>query len=249
MEEASYIGAAITGLLYFIAGDRLLWLSVRSGENPERLLGMVFLLWGLFYFLEVIPYVLVDESLVTPLFFAGRPVTYVATVIFALFIRSVFRYDDAWARWLIAGTGLCLIVGLGGSIAVGDSGGVQPLFNPWYWVELLGTTVPFVWMAAESLGQFGKAKRRQLLNLCDPMVCNRYLLWGLASVIWVVVEFVAVAQTIEYELDLGWSALMDFLLMTTELAAIALVWLVFFPPAVYRRWIQGVAPVALAGEG
>jgi len=108
---------------------------------------------------------------------------------------------------------------------------------------------PFVWMAAESLRQYGKAKRRLRLNLCDPLVCNRYLLLGLASVIWVVVEFVATAHVIELELTQGVSAPMDLLLMTTEFGAIAVVWLVFFPSTCYRRWIQGAAPVALSGEG
>ena len=132
---------------------------------------------------------------------------------------------------------------------MGDSGGTEPLRNPWYWMEVLGEMIPFVWMAAESFAQHRKAKRRLLLNLCDPLVCNRYLLWGLASVVLITVEIVANAQVIEYEITQGLSAPMDFLLMTTEFCAIALVWLVFFPTARYRRWIQGAAPASLAGEG
>ena len=195
-----------SSLLYFVAGVRLLRLGMRTGETPEYLLGTVFLLWSLFYYLDILPYVLVDQSLLTPLFFVGRAVIVVATIITALFTQWVFRNKEVWARWLIAIVVLCLIVGLGGSVAIGDWGGVRPLFNPWYWVEVLGTVAPFVWMAAESLRQYGKAKRRLHLNLCDPLVCNRYLLLGLASVIWVVVEFVATAHVIELELTQGVSA-------------------------------------------
>jgi hypothetical protein len=246
MEEIFYTGTAISSSLYFVAGARLFRLGMRTGETPEYLLGTVFLLWSLFYYLGILPYVLVDQSMSTPLFFAGRAVVLAATIIFAYFTRWVFRSQDAWSGWLIAGTVLCLIVGLGGSVAIGDWGGVQPLFNPWYWLEALGTTAPFVWMAAESLGQYGKAKRRLRLNFCEPLVCNRYLLMGLASVMWVAVEFVAAAQNIEYELTQQLSAPMDYLLMTTELISVSMVWLVFFPPAVYRRWIQRAAPAAAA---
>jgi hypothetical protein len=62
------------------------------------------------------------------------------------------------------------------------------------------------------------------------------------------VEFVATAQNIEYQLTQELSAAMDYLLMTTELISISMVWLVFFPPAVYRRWIQRAAPAASLGR-
>ncbi len=248
MDEFFYTGTAISGLLYLFAGVRLLRLGMRTSEAPEYLLGAVFLLWSLFYYLEILPYLLDDVSLYTPLFFLGRTVTTAATILCALFIRRVFRSEDAWSGWLIAGTAFCSIVGLGGSIAIGDWGGVRPLFNPWYWVEVVGITAPFFWLAAESLGQYGKARRRLRLNLCKPMVCNRYLLLGLAGVVWVVVEVVAVVQNIELQLTQGQSAPLDILLMTTELISITIVWFAFFPPAAYRRWIQRAAPAVSLGS-
>jgi hypothetical protein len=249
MEEVSYTGAVIASLLYFVAGIRLIRRGMRMSETPEYLLGTVFLLWSLYYYLDILPYVLVEESLLTPLFFVARAVIVVATINFALFTRQVFRSRSVWSGWLIAGTAFCLIAGLGGSVAVGDWGGVRPLSNPWYWLEALGVNVPFVWIAAESLGQYGKARRRLRLNLCDPLVCNRYLLWGLASVIWLGVEFVSNAENIEYEVTQRVSVWLDFLLMASELISVAIVWLVFFPPAFYRRWIERTVPAALVGEG
>jgi hypothetical protein len=49
MEENAYIGGAIAGLFYLIAGIRLFRLSLRTGEAPERLLGVTFLVWSLSY--------------------------------------------------------------------------------------------------------------------------------------------------------------------------------------------------------
>jgi hypothetical protein len=42
---------------------------------------------------------------------------------------------------------------------------------------------------------------------------------------------------------------MDVLVAGVEIAAIAMIWLVFFPPAFYRSWIHGGAPVARAVKG
>ena len=107
---------------------------------------------------------------------------------------------------------------------------------------------PFAWLTVESLREYRKAKRRLQLNLSDPMVCNRYLLFGLTSMVWIVVEFVAIAQVIELELTQGMAAPLDVLLMATELVSVVMVWLVFFSPAVYRRWLQRAAPATLFGE-
>ena len=104
-------------------------------------------------------------------------------------------------------------------------------------------------MAAEGFHHYRRARQRLRLDLCDPLVCNRYLLWGLTGVVWVFIEAVVIANDITYELTGVWVATLDFLLGTVELGAIALIWFVFFPPAFYRRWINGNAPVAKAGEG
>ncbi len=106
MDGVFYIGTAISGLLYFVAGTRLLRLGLRTGETPEYLLGATFLLWSLFYYLDILPYLLVDESMLTPFFFTGRVVAALAALLFASFTRSVFRNEEGWARWLIAGTAL-----------------------------------------------------------------------------------------------------------------------------------------------
>jgi hypothetical protein len=73
-----------------------------------------------------------------------------------------------------------------------------------------------------------------------------FLLWGLAGVTWAVWEVAETAQIIEYSVTGVWSATMDSLVGGLEVGAIALIWLVFFPPAVYRRWIDRAAPAAMA---
>ena len=75
MEEQAYIGELISAFIYLYAGVRLVRLSARTGEGPERLLGAMFLLTGMSFLLYDLPIILDNESLWTPLSFAGR-VTY-----------------------------------------------------------------------------------------------------------------------------------------------------------------------------
>ena len=64
--------------------------------------------------------------------------------------------------------------------------GVDPLGNLWWWLEALASVTSVVWMGCEGLSQYRMARQRLRLGLCDPLVCNPYLLWGLAGVTWTI---------------------------------------------------------------
>ncbi len=61
MEESAYIGGVIAGLFYLVAGIRLVRLSLRTHEAPERLLGATLLLWSLSYLFWQLPIALANE--------------------------------------------------------------------------------------------------------------------------------------------------------------------------------------------
>jgi hypothetical protein len=113
----------------------------------------------------------------------------------------------------------------------------------------VGATAAEAWMGAEAFVQYGKARQRRRLGLCDSLLCNRFVLFGIASILWVALQFVTVVQNIEYEISQRWSATTDVIVSGVEIGAIAMIWLVFFPPAFYRRWVQGSAPVGRVAEG
>jgi hypothetical protein len=249
MEDSVYIGESVAGLVSLIVGVRLLRLALRTGKTPERLLSAGFLAWGFSYLISSVLDVPADESLFRSFYFAGRLVDAAGTVAYAFFVWHVFRKHDAWGLWMVAGTTVCLTAGVVGSAWVGDWEGVHPIRNPWWWAEWVGVTATEAWMGAEALVQYGKTRQRMGLGLCDPVLCNRFLLFGIASVLWVALQFVVVAQAIEYEITQRWSATADFLIAGLEIVAIAMVWLIFFPPAFYRSWIHGAAPVARAVKG
>jgi hypothetical protein len=244
MEDSVYIGESIAGLVCLVVGVRLLRLALRTGKTPERLLSASFLAWGLAYLISSVPDALTGELLLRPFYFAGRLANSTGALTCAFFTWHVFRKRDTWGLWMVAGATACLIAGVVGSVWVGDWEGVYPIRNPWWWVEWMGVTATLAWLGAEALVQYGKTRQR--LGLCDPVLCNRFLLLGIASILWVALEFVLVVQTIEHEISQRWSGTADVLVAGVEILSIAMIWLVFFPPAFYRSWIHGAAPVARA---
>jgi hypothetical protein len=243
------LASTAAGFIYLVAGVRVCLLGLRNGQISDRLMGASLLLWGVSYFFYDLPYAAAgDESPVSPFFeVAWRVADYSADIAFAFFIKSVFRRQERWASWLVAGIATCLIVGAGGMTWAGEWEGTHLLSSPWYWLESVGIFTPSVWMATEGLTQYRKARQRRRLGLCTPLVCNRYLLWGLVGAIWTIWEVAAVVQLIEYQITQVWSATMDLLVGGLEIGAIALIWLVFFPPAAYRRWINRAAVAHTAG--
>ena len=251
MEEyVYYIGFSIGGLVHLIVGVRLFVLRVRNAQTPDRLLSVTFLFWAFNYFLYDIPALFFyGEALLPPLFSVSSAFTlYLGTITFAVFTRSVFRNQERWALWLVVGMVGCLIVGVAGSFWVGDWSGEYPLSNPWWWVTRVGCAAPLVWMAAEGLAQYVKARRRRQLGLCTPQVCNRFLLWGLAGTLWVILEVVDGADYIVYQSTGQWSDSLFVLVGLFEAAPAGVIWLVFFPPTFYRNWIYRLATIANAVE-
>ena len=248
MEEQAYIGELISALIYLYAGTRLLMLSSRTGEGPERLLGAMFLLTGTSFLLYDLPIILDNESLWTPLSFAGR-VTYLpAPVLLAVFTHRVFRPEGAWCAWMVYGCAILMAAGVSGSVWSGDLEGFS-VSSPWFWAEWTGITVPYAWAGAEALAHHRRARRRMRLGLCEPVTCNRYLLWGFFGAAQVLVCAAAVPSYAVYENEGAFAAKWDTLISAGEIFSLALIGLIFFSPAFYRRWINGNAPVANTEEG
>jgi hypothetical protein len=251
VETFTYIGEIFAGLVYLVVGIRLYALSVRNAQIPDRLLGVTFLFWALNYFLYDIPVLFFyGEAQLPPLFSIGSACTlYLANITFAVFTRAVFRGQERWALWLVAGIVGCLIIGVAGSVWVGDWSGEYPLSHPWWWLARVGSAAPSVWMAAEGFTQYSKARRRRRLGLCAPQLCNRYLLWGLAGALWLFLEVVDGAQYIAYQSTGQWSDSLTVLVACFEIAPAGIIGLVFFPPTFYQNWINNRATVANSVEG
>jgi hypothetical protein len=248
MGDHAYIGELAAGIFYLIIGARLAWLASRTREPPERLLAGMFIATGLSYVVYEIPVIFNLEPLWTPLNFAGRVVYLPAPVLMAAFTRLVFRREASWATWLVVGIAALLVAGVAGSALGGDWEGYS-ISNGWFWLEWAGYTVPFGWAGAEAFGQYRQARRRLPLGLCEPLVCNGFLLWSLFAILQVSICLAILPQYAGYEQQNMFSAAWDILIGALEFLSVAAIWLVFFPPAAYQRWVNGAALLATTSEG
>ncbi len=247
MEDHAYIGELLAGIVYLIVGSRLLRLGQRTREVPERLLGGAFLAMSVSAGLYVLPNLSPFESLWTPLNFAGRVAYIPAAVMVALFTRLVFRPEKRWGAWLVWGTAILLVTGVSGSALGGDLEGFS-ISNGWFWLEWVGYTIPFGWAGSEAFIQYRQARRRVRLGLCDPLVCNRYLLWALFALLQVSLSLILLPQYAEYETSNQFTQTWDTLYGAVEIVSLVMIWLIFFPPTFYRNWINKPATVADAAE-
>jgi hypothetical protein len=244
MDDNGFIGGVIAGFVYLVVGARLIRLSWRTQQSPELVLGWSFLLWGLSYACWQIPIATANQPLTQPLFFAGRAFTNAGMISFAYFVWIGFRSDSKWARALVYAIALGQIAGMAGSIAVGDWEGLQPSTNPWWFLDWGSGVFVMLWVGIEGFIEYLKARKRVRLEYCDPLTCNRFLLWSVVGVVWAVYNGAFFYQTVEFESAQIWSTAMDRAIGVIELIGIALVWLIFFPPRFYRRWLAGAAPAA-----
>jgi hypothetical protein len=246
--EDSYIGTAIAGALYFVAGTRLARLYRRTGEFPELALSACFVCWSVSYLLYAVPIATANESLIAPFFLAANLLDVLGILSCAVFTWKVFRIGEKWAPLFVAGIALCLVIGIGTSIWTGEFGDASPLTSVWYWLEWAGATLTYAWIGVEASIQFQKAGQRQRLGLSDALVRNRLLLWGLVGAFWLILQFIFIVQDIAWARSHQWPAYSDTLVGILESASIGTVWVVFFPPIFYRRWVERSSSNEIAAE-
>jgi hypothetical protein len=239
VEGNAYIGSVLAGLAYLAVGSRLVHLSIQTRLASQRVLGLTFLIWSLSYVLWLASAASQGQSLLESQFhIASRIATSLGGIGYAFFPLLAFRRGSAWARWLVATITFCVIAGIVGSHSVGDPAGLDPLTNAWWWFEWTGEIAPAIWIGVEGFHHYGTTRRRVRLGLCEPIVGHRYLLWGIAGVFWILLDFVIIGQYVEFWATHSWSATLDSLVGFCEIGALAMIWLAFFTPARYQQRIN-----------
>ena len=237
MEDHAYIGELAASIIYLLAGVRLILLGIRTTEVPERLLGTSFVFIGvssLLYTFAVFP---IFESVSIPLNFAARVSYLPGSILIAFFTERVFREGERWAMWFAWGAGVLATAGVVGSALGGDWEGFS-IRNGWFWLEWVGYTLPFGWAATEAFNQYRQARRRMSLGLCEPVICNRLLLWSLFGVAQFASCVVVIGQYAAFERESVFSATWDNLYGAATISGLIMISLAFFPPASYLRWVE-----------
>jgi hypothetical protein len=243
MEEHAFIMELIAGTIFFCVGIRLYLLSRRTRQTPEYLVALVFVSWAFAFAIYDIPYLftLEGEPVAPAAAYGSLLAVNVGSIALALFTREVFRKGERWATALVVAIALMMVWGAAGTAWVGDWEQIDPVANPGYWPQTVGALAPSVWMCIEGFIHYRHARKRRKLGLCEPLMCQNFLLWGVAGALWMGLDLVLVAQD-HFYLNAGeLSEALGIANGLLEIVPIAIMWLVFFPPAAYRRWIEGAA--------
>jgi len=244
MEQNAYVMEALSGVIYLVLGLRVYWRSRRSIQLSDSYMGLALLTWALGYALYDVPYALAaSDELIPPLFAYTSILAFnLGNVFLAMFTQEVFRKREYWAGWLVVAIATCLLMGAAGAAWAGDWELIDPVENLGYWPQMLASFVPTCWLGFEGLIHSFSTRKRLALGLLEPFPCHRILLLGVAGALWAVLEIVIVIQDFIY-INVGdWSGVLGVANGVLEIAPIILLGLAFWPPAPYRRWLEGPTP-------
>jgi len=109
-------------------------------------------------------------------------------------------------------------------------------------VSQLALALPFAWSAVETGVAHARARRRLAVGLADPLVCDRFRLWCLATALLTGICALGAAAGMadgagRAELTAALSAVRGLVYLPLA----ACVWLGMFPPAWYRRRLAAAA--------
>jgi hypothetical protein len=243
---------ALLGLLVFLLavtsmGLRLLWLWTKTRELPELTLGIAYIAGGtLGWTLTLVSFA--PGLLGTP---AGN-----ALRTFAVLCLSLGSMGVAIGNWRIyrpenrgigiACAALVLVLGVefvrnavlhGTPFVRADDG--------WYWPGAIGRALPYWWSTFETIRYYLLMRRRLRFGLVQPVMVNKFFLWAVSGLCGSTTCALAVAGTV---FDFEYSHASVVLSAYGALGALSAfsIWLAFFPPARYLRFVEAHADGAAA---
>jgi hypothetical protein len=224
------ISVAVFTLTILIVGVRLLLLARRTGKPPELWLGLAM---SVPVVGNVVVVVGLDAGLPDAL---GWPIAAVGSLIINLgfaaigaFNWQVYRPGARWARRLTWAIVVAAVAMPATSLFLPHTAG-QSLM---YWPEFGLRAGCYLWGAGEAFRYFRVMQRRVRFGLGDPLVANRFLLWGLGCgfgllmLIGLTVGRVPASGDVRSAIEAAGAAF--------GLPAAVCIWLAFFGPAWYRR--------------
>ena len=252
-------GLVTVGLLVLsgVVGVRLVRHGRREGGSAVGLLGLYFLLHGaLATGLGVATYVGWSSAELALPDAAARALnagffvfSTLGLACLLLFTRRTFRPASPAAGSLAAGLAMLMAVSV---LVLGATEGfeVRVLNGPAYWVHFAARVACWAWVAFESFSHWRQQSRRLALGLADPVVTNRFLLWGLWGALIALLSFSDPVARLWYfslaDTTTRWvpevgRPIIDATVPVAcalDAAALVLMVLTFFPMPAYRRWLE-----------
>lgn len=237
VEVLGALGLLAFAVASIAVGVRCLLRGIRSGAVPELSVGAGFLVGVLLGYLPesiVTSSDLLPPALAASVLMGTQVAIRLAAIAVMVFTVSVFGGRSRRGPILF---GLVLTGLLTSWIAfpyyVSQARGADDRL--WYEVFSLSRSLAVAWGAAEALVYYRGARRRRDLGLADPLVTNRFLLWGLglAALTGLMASTTLAGLAGVDPTSHGWLLLESGMGMV---GAISL-WLAFFPTRAYRALV------------
>lgn len=244
---STFLFAGIAGVI----GMRLMRLARTTGQRPEWLLGLGLQLTACWGYGVMIASIVVRQRMGVPEHPLGIAVTGLGWVTHNVgvmcmlgFVVLVFRQKEAWAR-VLAGS-MAALLWVGWVLFALQGGLVDATPKGAYWLAFATNGTYPLWISVESFSYWRKMQRRQALGLAEPLVVDRFRVWGISSLsaaaaIW------STNLPVWLDAPLGAidaSPITTLSMLVTAAFGIFTVcgyWLTFFPPAWYRRRVAASA--------
>jgi hypothetical protein len=231
--QTASMAQSIVGLVVGLLGIHMLRAAHRHRALPEAWIGLFFVASAIGSETALRGIVTSDPVLALRLLYIGIPTLTVATIAAYAFTYTVFRRGERWARAIVAAGVLLALWGswyqLSGPTGEADRTGLG-------WQFLIGRFACFAWSTCEASRAYAMARRRFAFGLADPVVVNRFLLFGVwFAAMGVMPLTLALARAFGGEsaqlLASGIGPKIVGLVMITALV------LTFFPPRRYLDWL------------
>jgi hypothetical protein len=241
--QGIYLAAA------FLLSVHLLRRARRSGDLAPLLLGIQLLFAMGFGFLlcgaGMAAAMLATEP--SPRLVSGLLATGNAATMVGLAAALLFQWRVFWpaAHWPLALGGAFLATMLAGWLGSAASGAFETgsYRNGWFLLLNAGMLAANLWAAIEPLVYHARLRKRVRLGLAEPLVVDRFLLWGLGSLTRAGLIVMGPASEwallrLEGEARLTFSAVVMVLISALGLATSVAYWLTFNPTGAYVRWVE-----------
>jgi hypothetical protein len=216
--------------------------SYRSRGLPEFLMGCCYAASsGIGYPMTVTAAFLPSREAMLGAMVVGEVLIVFGCSCFLLFNAKVFRPHAAWSvpaaalgSLTLAAGGLAVVVAFFSTPDVVLAGDRARAGTAAILVALVGGQG---WTAIEGLRHYGMMRRRLVLGLAEPIVTNRFLLWGLTGLVSVTWNGV-VSSYLLAGVNINAHPVPVFAISFGGLVGAVCLVLIFMPPAWYARWLS-----------
>jgi len=237
----SLVCLALYTLTSLVVGTRLILRSRRSRGLPELLMGLTyFTSSGIGYPLSVASGFMSSGPAMLTAVIMGQVLIVFGCSCFLFFNAKVFRPNASWSVPAAAFGSLVLAAGglvvIGAYLSTPDLALVADRARGGTAAMLFALGGGHAWTAIEGLRHYRMMRKRLALGLAEPVVTNRFLLWGLTGLVSMTWNGVASSYLLA-GVNISTHPVPVLAISLGGLASAAMLVLIFMAPAWYTRWV------------